>query len=100
MQSPEQKPKQSIAITPEILTRANLLGMLLFVLFGVSTLITYLILGVFDWRDLVRVLVAMCIGPMIVIILFGIWYNMKKPEIFTVTTSSTSSDKPSQNEID
>ncbi len=100
MQSPEKKSKQSIAITPEILTRANLLGMLLFVLFGVSTFITYLILGVFDWRDLVRVLVAMCIGPMIVTIIFGIWYTTKRPEILTVKMSSTTSDETSQNQID
>lgn len=89
MQSPEQKPQQPF-ITPEILTKANLLGATLFVLFGLSTILIYFLLSIFDWGNLTRILLAMFIGPIIVSTLFGIWFvSSQKPAILNTKTPSS-----------
>jgi hypothetical protein len=97
MQSPEQKPQQPF-VTPEILTKANLLGAALFILFGLSTILIYFLLSIFDWGGLTRILLAMFIGPIIVSSLFGIWFMKHKPVVLNANVPPSTLDDPAPNQ--
>ena len=91
MQPSEQKPKPPV-ITSEILTKANLLGATLLILFGLSTVLIYFLLSVFGWGNVTRILLAMFIGPIIVSTLFGIWFISQKPSILIAKSPTPTND--------
>jgi hypothetical protein len=97
-QPPEQKPQQPF-ITPELLTKANLLGATLFILFGLSTMLIYFLLSIFDWGGLTRILLAMFIGPIIVSGLFGIWFVSQKPAILNANSLPLPPDETEPDQI-
>ena len=93
-----QPPEQQPFITPEILTKANLLGATLFILFGLSTMLIYFLLSIFGWGGLTRILLAMFIGPIIVSSLFGMWFMSRKSAMLGANTPQSTPDDPAPNQ--
>ena len=88
----EQKPSTKISINSQMIMRANMVGLSLFIVFGVSAVILYLILGsVTNIESAVaRVFIAVFVAPIIIIAIFAIYWkrNPDRIKAFAQTLSS------------
>lgn len=79
MTDPANKPPQ--LITTDVITKANLLGMGLLALFTVGAGLIYLLLGLTGWEGGVRILVALLISPVVVSLILGSWWILRRANI-------------------
>ncbi len=74
--APDKKKPQ--LITTEVLTKANLLGIGLLILFAIGAGMVYLLLGLTGWDGAVRILAALLASPFIVSSILAFWWLSRR----------------------
>lgn len=67
-------------IVQQAVVKGSVLGGLLLVFFAIGAVLVYLLTGLVGWDDnlSIRILVAMCIGPLLALVGFGGWILVQR----------------------
>ncbi|MBI5929508.1 MAG: hypothetical protein HY862_09380 [Chloroflexi bacterium] len=66
-------------IVQRAVIKGSMLGGVLLVLFAIGAVLIYLLTGVIGWDSTsIRIILAMCIGPLLGAVVFGIWILVQR----------------------
>ncbi|KAB2866509.1 MAG: hypothetical protein F9K46_02150 [Anaerolineae bacterium] len=74
---PVSNPPQ--VIVQQAVIKGSMLGGVLLVLFVIGAVLVYLLTGAVGWdNDSIRVISAMCVGPLLGLVVFGAWVLIQR----------------------
>ncbi|CAG0969004.1 hypothetical protein ANRL2_01495 [Anaerolineae bacterium] len=74
---PATSPPQ--VIVQQAVIKGSLLGGVLLVLFVIGAVLVYLLTGAVGWdNDSIRIISAMCVGPLLGLAVFGVWVLIQR----------------------
>ncbi|MBL1133990.1 MAG: hypothetical protein HND46_01635 [Chloroflexi bacterium] len=74
---PASNPPQ--VIVQQAVIKGSMLGGVLLVLFVIGAILVYLLTGVVGWdNDSIQIISAMCVGPLLGLVVFGAWVLIQR----------------------
>lgn len=74
---PASNPPQ--VIVQQAVIKGSMLGGVLLVLFVIGAVLVYLLTGAAGWdNDSIRIISAMCVGPLLGLVVFGAWVLIQR----------------------